>query len=65
LGAVDNYISEIIIGTVIQDSAQLEKIATQELLALLQQQPSEVPLTPKEVLVPVKKITRNNLPSDV
>ena len=51
-----------LLGTVGQDPVQLGKIATQELLALLQQQPSKVPSTPKEVLVPVKKITRNNLP---
>jgi methyl-accepting chemotaxis protein/ABC-type sugar transport system substrate-binding protein len=50
-----------LLGTVVQDPVQLGKIATQELLVLLQQQPSEVPSTPKEVLVPVKKITRQNI----
>jgi methyl-accepting chemotaxis protein/ABC-type sugar transport system substrate-binding protein len=53
-----------LIGTIFQDPPTLGSTAMQELLSLIQQQPLQKSLTPKEVLVPVKKITKENLPSE-
>jgi ABC-type sugar transport system substrate-binding protein len=53
-----------LIGTIFQDPVRLGSVAAQELVALLQQPLTETPSTPKEVLVPVKKITRENLASE-
>ena len=54
-----------LLGTIFQDPAKLGSVAAQELFTLLQQPQTDSPLTPKEVLVPVKKITKNNLPSEI
>ena len=62
---IEAIADERLLGTINQDPFQLGCVATQELLMLLQQQPTETPFTPKELLVPVKKITRENLPSDI
>jgi ABC-type sugar transport system substrate-binding protein len=53
-----------LLGTIIQDPFQLGKTATQELITILRQRRGEMPSSPKEILVPVKKITRETLPSD-
>ena len=53
-----------LLGTIFQDPARLGDVAAQELLSLLQQSQTEDPSTPREVLVPVKKITRENLASE-
>lgn len=50
-----------LLGTVFQDPEKLGKVAAQELSEVLQRQ--KLPTTPKETLVPVKKITRKNLES--
>jgi methyl-accepting chemotaxis protein/ABC-type sugar transport system substrate-binding protein len=50
-------------GAIIQDPSQFGRVATQEILNLLQQN-SETPHIPKEILVPVKKITKENVPSE-
>ena len=52
-----------LIGTIFQDPPQLGKVSVQELLKLIQQpHPQRLP-EPKEVLVAVKRITKENLPS--
>jgi methyl-accepting chemotaxis protein/ABC-type sugar transport system substrate-binding protein len=55
---------EYLLGTIIQDPVQIGNIATRELLMLLRQPRTKKPSTPKEVLVPVRKITKDNLPSE-
>jgi ABC-type sugar transport system substrate-binding protein len=52
-----------LLGTIFQDPARLGSIAVQELLTLLKQPQLDVPVKSKEILVPVKKITRDNLPT--
>jgi ribose transport system substrate-binding protein len=52
-------------GTIIQDPAQVGKVAAQELVTLFRQHQSTVSPSPKKVLIPVKTITRENLPSSV
>ncbi len=52
-----------LLGTVFQDPAKIGCTAVQELMTLLQR-PTESASSLKEVLVPVKKITKENLPSD-
>lgn len=47
--------------TVAQDPVQLGSVATQELLALLQQPSAERSGKAKEVLIPVKKVTKEDL----
>ena len=53
-----------LLGTIFQDPGKLGSTAAQELLTLLQQPQTDSAFTPKEVLVPVKKITRDNLASE-
>jgi ABC-type sugar transport system substrate-binding protein len=53
-----------LLATMFQDPVQLGKTAMQELLSLFQQPHPATPPTPKKVLVPVKKITRENLPPE-
>jgi ABC-type sugar transport system substrate-binding protein len=52
------------VGTIFQDPPKIGSAGMQELLLLLQQQSFQMPATPKVVLVPVKKITKENLPSE-
>lgn len=52
-----------LLGTIFQDPARLGSVATQELLTLFQQPHRKPSSTPKEVLVPVKIITKDNLAS--
>ncbi len=54
-----------LLGTIFQDPPQLGKVAAQELFTLLQQSSLEKSRPPKELLVPVKKITKANLPADL
>jgi ABC-type sugar transport system substrate-binding protein len=54
----------ILLGTIVQDPVQIGRVAIQELLSLLRQHPQKMPPTSKEVLVPVKKVTRENIASN-
>ena len=53
-----------LLGTIFQDPRKLGSTAMQEWLTLYQQPPTATSATPKEVFVPVKKITKENLPSE-
>lgn len=56
---VDGYL----VGTIVQDPFQLGKVAMEHLLRMLQEQYPEKFLKSKEVLIPIKKINKENLPS--
>jgi methyl-accepting chemotaxis protein/ABC-type sugar transport system substrate-binding protein len=53
-----------LLGTIFQDPCKLGSIAMQEWLTLYQQPSTVTSFTPKEVFMPVKKITKNNLASE-
>ena len=53
-----------LLATIFQDPPKLGSTAMQEILTLLQQPAPEKPAAPKVVLVPVKKITKANLPAE-
>jgi ABC-type sugar transport system substrate-binding protein len=53
-----------LLGTITQDPVQLGRTAVQELLNLLRHGHPEAGSTPEEILVPVKKVTRDNVSSD-
>jgi methyl-accepting chemotaxis protein/ABC-type sugar transport system substrate-binding protein len=59
---VEAIADERLLGTIFQDPARLGSVAAQELLTLFQQPQADRSLTPKEILVPVKVITRCRVP---
>lgn len=54
-----------LLGTIAQDAVQMGRVATQELLTLLQRPHAETIRAPRKVLIPVKKITQKNLSSTI
>ena len=50
-----------LLGTVIQEPIRIGEAATQELLPLLRRERTQTPATSKEILIPVKKITKQNV----
>ena len=54
-----------LLGTIVQDPVQMGRVATQELLTLLQQPSTKTSAIPKEMLIPVKKVTKQNLPAEI
>jgi methyl-accepting chemotaxis protein/ABC-type sugar transport system substrate-binding protein len=65
---INEHVAEAIrdghlLGTIFQDPSQIGDVAAHELLEIFKQPGHRMPSEPKEVLTPVKKVTRDNIAS--